>query len=122
MLLNIPEDVLAFEAAQSVSYNMEPRIIQTAVAGGELDEKTKEHLKNLKELIKKYPMEDKDPFWFCQLGGCEGVSKTCIKDCPYGIESKCPPFTKEPVKEYIEQCTNCNKSCTKRDSIINGIR
>lgn len=65
-------------------------------------------------------MEEKDPFWFCQLGGCEGVSNSCIKTCPYSAESTCPPFTKQPKQEYIEQCKKCGKHCTKEQYILTG--
>lgn len=65
-------------------------------------------------------MNEKDPFWFCELGGCEGADKHCISDCSHGVNSGCPPIDRvySPTDADIAQCEACGKRCTKGDSIL----
>ena len=64
--------------------------------------------------------EEKDPFDFCELGGCEGVNVNCINSCPYGENSGCPKLTRTPTTEQIQQCADCSRhnNCTKEDMLL----
>lgn len=65
-------------------------------------EKAKEELDRIEEEHKylKKELDKHDPFYFCSIGGCEGASNTCWKDC---ADSMYNVTRIEAIKEFAER-------------------